>query len=157
MNLDMRNMRDMNLGEPSSAIKNDDLTEVIIWCAIRLHRVFGPEFLEVIYHRRMAHELRKIDLTFVDEARMQVTYDGVVLGDYIADFLVADRVVIEIKAVSTLTKAHEIQLVNYLNAVKFDLGLLINFGGSKIEVKRKYREAVKSASDSIHVPHVTHV
>jgi GxxExxY protein len=67
-------------------------------------------------------------------------YYGIVLGDFIADLVIDKRVVVELKAVDMLTKAHEIQLVNYLTAVRYDIGLLINFGGSKIQVKRKFRE-----------------
>ena len=77
---------------------------------------------------------------------MQVVYDGIVVGDYIADFLIGKRVIVEIKAVEILLKVHEVQLVNYLNAVHLDVGLLINFGGPKIEVKRKFREPNRSIS-----------
>jgi len=119
---------------------DDPLTEKIIGCAITIHRVLGPGFLENIYHRALAHELSKAQIPFLSEAPMQVMYDGIVLGDYIADFLIDKRVVIELKAVDLLTKAHEIQLVNYLTAIRYDVGLLINFGGSKVQVKRKLRE-----------------
>jgi GxxExxY protein len=135
-------------GSPSedSAIENDPLTARIIGCAIQIHRVLGPGFLENIYHRALAHELGEAHLPFVTEARLQVVYDNIVLGDYLADFLVDKRVVVEIKAVEGLLKAHEIQLVNYLTAVKLDVGLLINFGASKIQVKRKFRESNRKAS-----------
>lgn len=146
-------MKDMKgISDPT----NDEITERIIGCAIRVHRSLGPGFLEIIYHRAMAHELRKLDLFFEEEAPMQVLYDGVVLGDYFADFLVERHVVVELKAVAALATTHEIQLVNYLNAVHFDLGILVNFGGSRIDVKRKYRRHV-SKSRSLHVPHVTPV
>ena len=148
-------MKDMKEPQVLSGLSNDDVTEQIIGCAIRIHRALGPGFLEIIYHRAMAHELRKSKLSFEEEAAMQVSYDGVVLGDYFADFLVERHVVLELKAVATLTTAHEIQLVNYLNAIKFDLGLLINFGGPRIDVKRKYRKNVQKSS--LHVPHVTPV
>ena len=137
-------------------VENDPLTEKIIGCAIKIHRVLGPGFLENIYHQALAHELNKGGLSYVSEARMKVIYDGIVLGDYVADFLVEKRVVVELKAVEVLVKTHEIQLVNYLCAVKCDLGLLINFGGSKIQVKRKYRELNRSGLTSVE-PHVLHV
>ena len=122
---------------------SDPLTAQIIGCAIALHRVLGPGFLENIYHQGLAHEFNKAQIPYISEARMQVIYDQVVLGDYIADFLLDKRVVVELKAVETLTKAHEIQLVNYLTAIRFDVGLLINFGGSKVQVKRKVRELAR--------------
>jgi len=140
-NQDMRNMNNMN-GSPleNQTVENDPFTEKIIGCAIKIHRVLGPGFLENIYHRALAHELSKANIPYVSEARMQVMYDGIILGDYVADFLIDSRLVVELKAVEVLLKTHEIQLVNYLSAVKFDLGLLINFGSQKIQVKRKYRE-----------------
>ncbi len=149
-------MKDMNETSVLRDVPHDDVTEKIIGCAIQIHRGLGPGFLEIIYHRAMAHELRKAGLCFEEEAAMQVRYDGVVLGDYYADFLVERHAVVEIKAVASLSTAHEIQLVNYLNAVKFDLGLLINFGGARIDVKRKYRNHLQNKS-SLHVPHVTPV
>jgi GxxExxY protein len=135
---------------------NDLLTQNVIGCAIKIHRVLGPGFLENIYHHALAHELRKAQIAFVSEARMQVMYDGIVLGDYIADFLVDNRVVVELKAVEALAKAHEIQLVNYLTAIRFDVGLLINFGGEKVQVKRKYREFNRTTANEI-PSHVLHI
>ena len=140
----MKNMNGCSL-EPSLA-ENDPLTEKVIGCAIKIHRILGPGFLENIYHRALAHELSKSGIAYVAEARMQVTYDDIILGDYIADLLVDKRVVVELKAVEVLLKTHEIQLVNYLNAIRFDIGLLINFGSQKIQVKRKFRELNRNAS-----------
>jgi GxxExxY protein len=134
-------MKNMNGFHPEAPqVENDPFTEKVIGCAIQVHRVLGPGFLENIYHRALAHELNKAGIPYVSEAKMQVTYDGIILGDYIADFLIDGRLVVELKAVEVLLKAHEIQLVNYLNAIKFDLGLLLNFGSQKVQVKRKYRE-----------------
>jgi GxxExxY protein len=131
---------------------DDPLTEKIIGCAIKLHRVLGPGFLENIYHQGLAHELTKAKISFSSEARMQVVYDGIVLGEFLADFLVEKRVVLELKAVESLTKAHEIQLVNYLTATRIDVGLLINFGGSKVQVRRKLRELNMSPSTQLNPP-----
>ncbi len=146
-------MKDMNGDAEVGQGINDPLTQKIIGCAINIHRVLGPGFLENIYHQALAHELNKAQIEYISEARMQVLYDGIVLGDYVADFLVEKRVVVELKAVETLNKAHEIQLVNYLTAIHFDVGLLINFGGQKIQVKRKVRELNRPNPDSI-PPHV---
>jgi GxxExxY protein len=141
-------MRDRSDELDEKSTINDPLTEKIIGCAISIHRVLGPGFLENIYHRALAHELDKAQIPYLSEAPMQVMYDGIVLGDYIADFLVDKRVVIELKAVDVITKAHEIQLVNYLTAIRYDVGLLINFGGSRIQVKRKFRELNRILSAS---------
>lgn len=133
-------MKDMS-GDPDGYLgENDPLTGAIIGCAITIHKVLGPGFLENIYHKALAHELTKAGIEYASEARLQVQYDGIVLGDYIADFVINQSVVVELKAVDQLIKAHEIQLVNYLTAIRFDVGLLINFGGQKIQVRRKFRE-----------------
>jgi len=150
----MKNMNGQQ--EEPPPLENDLLTEKVIGCAIKIHRILGPGFLENIYHQALTHELNKASISYISEARMKVMYDGIVLGDYVADFLIDKRVVVELKAVEGLLKAHEIQLVNYLSAIKFDLGLLINFGSQKIQVKRKYREFNRDATASIK-PHVLHV
>ncbi|MBF0549774.1 MAG: GxxExxY protein [Deltaproteobacteria bacterium] len=70
---------------------------------------------------------------------VKVVYDGVVVGDFVADMLVGDSILVENKAVQTLVQAHEVQLVNYLTATGIEIGLLLNFGASSLQVKRKYR------------------
>jgi GxxExxY protein len=154
----MNNMNNMKKDPPSRDVTADELTEKVIGCAIKLHRVLGPGFLENIYHQALAYELGKAGIPYVNEARMQVKYEGIILGDYIADFLIEKRVVVEIKAVETVLKAHEIQLVNYLSAIRFDIGLIINFGSQKVQVKRKFREFTRPAGEIfsrvLHVPPV---
>jgi len=142
-------MKNMNGHSEEPLAENDPLTEKVIGCAIKIHKVLGPGFLENIYHQALTHELNKAHIEFVSEAPLQVIYDGIVLGDYVADFLVDKRVVVELKAVEVLTKNHEIQLVNYLAAIRFDVGLLINFGGQKIQVKRKFREFNRTSPYSV--------
>jgi len=142
-------MKNMNGNSDGPLVENDPLTEKVIGCAIRIHKVLGPGFLESIYHQALAHELNKAQIEYISEARLKVMYDGIVLGDYVADFLVDKRVVVELKAVEVLTKNHEIQLVNYLAAIRYDVGLLINFGGQKIQLKRKFREFNRTNPDSV--------
>ena len=88
----------------------------------------------------MAIELRKQGLSGVMEKKVPVYYDGELVGDYRADLVVEDRVIVEIKAVEKLAAPHEVQLVNYLVATNTPIGLLINFGTQSVEVKRKYRD-----------------
>jgi len=149
-------MKNMNGHSDGLLVENDPLTEKVIGCAIQIHKILGPGFLETIYHQALVHELNKARIEYVSEARLKVMYDGIVLGDYIADFLIDKRVVVELKAVEVLTKSHEIQLVNYLTAIRFDVGLLINFGGQKNQVKRKFREFNRTNPDS-RPSHVLHV
>lgn len=115
------------------------LTEKIIGCAMHVHRALGPGFLESVYQNALALELRKAGMLVACEKRIQVLYEGVVVGDFLADMLIDEQVLIENKAVQMLTPAHERQLVNYLTATGTDIGLLLNFGTTRLEFKRKHR------------------
>ncbi len=123
----------------SNAMEHEKLTETIIGCAMKVHRTLGPGFLESVYRQALAHELRKAGLHVECEKPIQVSYDGVVVGDFAADLLVAGVVIVENKAVQALAPAQEVQLVNYLTATGVEIGLRLNFGGEKLEFKRKHR------------------
>ncbi len=120
-------------------MEHAELTESIIGCAMKVHRMLGPGFLESVYQNALAHELRKAGLSVECERAIQVTYDGVSVGEFSADMLVAKVIMIENKAAQALHPAHEVQLVNYLTATGVDIGLLFNFGAEKLEFKRKHR------------------
>ncbi|MCG8347227.1 MAG: GxxExxY protein [Chloroflexales bacterium] len=120
-------------------MQHENLTQRIIGCAMQVHRTLGAGFLESVYQQALAHELRKAGLKIECEKKLQVIYDGVVVGDFSADMLVQDVVMIENKAVQNLLSAHEAQLVNYLTATGIEVGLLLNFGAPSLQVKRKYR------------------
>ena len=115
------------------------LIEAINDCAVRIRRQLPQGYLEAVYKNAMVIELRKQGLPFETEKPIKVYYDGLVVGEYKADIIVDDRLIIELKAVQYLCTAHEVQLVNYLTATGIDDGLLINFGGEKIEIRHKYR------------------
>ena len=118
---------------------NDDLTRMIIGCAYKVHNTLGSGFLEKVYENALRIELEKLGRKVKQQEPVNVIYEGQVVGEYYADLWVDDSVVIELKAVQTLVKRHEVQLVNYLAATHIDNGLLLNFGSS-VEVKRKFRE-----------------
>jgi GxxExxY protein len=120
-------------------MKEDDLTQIIIGCAYKVHNALGPGFLEKVYENALRIELEKIGLRVKQQEPINVSYDGQVVGKYFADLWVDERVVIELKAAQLLGKHHEVQLVNYLTATGIDCGLLLNFGPS-VQVKRKFRE-----------------
>jgi len=120
-------------------VEDEALTEIIIGCAMKVHRTLGPGFLESVYENAFAHELRKAGLKVECQVPIQVHYDGVIVGDFFADMRVEDRILIENKAVLALNTAHEVQLVNYLTATGIEVGLLINFGAASLQFKRKYR------------------
>jgi len=120
-------------------MEHSEVTQKIIGCAMTVHRTLGPGFLESVYQNALTHELRKAGLEVECEKRLQVIYDGVVVGDFVADMRINGGVLIENKAVQTLALAHEVQLVNYLTATGIDIGLLLNFGAARLEFKRKNR------------------
>jgi GxxExxY protein len=120
-------------------MKDKALTGTIIGGAFKVHNTLGHGFLEKVYENALRIELVKQGLEVKQQEPIKVYYEGQVVGDYYADLWVEDRVIVEIKAVRALNKAHEVQLVNYLTATGVDTGLLLNFGPS-VEVKRKFRE-----------------
>jgi GxxExxY protein len=117
-----------------------DLTEKIIGCAYRVYNKMGFGYLESVYEKCMLIELRKAGFDIESQKPIRVQYDGEVVGDFIADILVNDTVLLELKSVRKLVEAHEVQLVNYLVATGKPVGLLINFGETKVGVKRKVKD-----------------
>jgi len=120
-------------------MQDEAVTEKIIGCAMRVHQALGPGFLESVYENALAHELRKEGLEVERQLPIGVMYDGVPVGDFIADMRVSGRVLVENKAVMSLAVAHEVQLVNYLTATGHEIGLLLNFGAASLQFKRKHR------------------
>ncbi len=114
-----------------------ELTERIIGCAMKVHSALGPGFLESVYHNALAHELEKAALAVESEKPIAVHYDGIVVGDFLADLLVENTVLLELKANQALSPANEVQLVNYLTATGIEIGLLLNFGAQRLEFRRK--------------------
>ena len=120
-------------------MKHEELTHKIIGCAYKVFNKLGFGFLESVYKKAMIIELTKNKLNVEDEKPLQVYYDDQIVGEFSVDLFVEDTVVVELKSVQNLAQNHEVQLVNYLNGLKKDIGLLINFGPSGVDVKRKYR------------------
>ena len=106
---------------------------------MQVHSTLGPGFLEMVYQRALARELAKTGLHIEAQRSVSVTYDGVVIGEFCADFVVEGTVLLELKANQSLIPANEAQLVNYLTATGIDVGLLLNFGAPRLEFKRKTR------------------
>ena len=127
-------------------MKEEELTGKIIGCAMKVHRTLGNGFLESVYQNALVHELRKAGLEVACEVPLHVVYDGVIVGEFAADMVVAGKAIVENKAVQKLCAAHEVQLVNYLTATGVDVGLLLNFGSQELEFKRKYRLYEKASS-----------
>ena len=116
----------------------NDLTYRIIGCAMKVHRIMGPGFQEVIYQRCLSIELDKARIDYNREAEQGVYYEDKEVGTRRADFIVANKVVVELKALKKLEDVHIAQAKNYTVAYDFPLGLLINFGAKSLEYKLMY-------------------
>ncbi len=117
-------------------MKHEELTQQIIKAFYIVYNVLGYGFPEKVYERAMAIELRKMDLRVVCQQPIKVYYKDQVVGDFYADMLVEDYIIVELKATRTLAKEDEAQVLNYLNATVYEVGLLLNFD-PKPQVKRK--------------------
>jgi GxxExxY protein len=136
-----RKQRDTEDLEPFSegaapSYPHQELTGQIIGAAIEVHKELGPGFLEKIYENALKIELMARGLTFESQVAVPVRYKGQIVGNYVADLVVEDTVLCELKAVDALIDVHEAQLLNYLKATRFKIGLLLNFGQSKTQIKR---------------------
>jgi len=117
----------------------NDLTHLIIGCAYKVHNVLGFGFLEACYENALRIELEKLSVRVLQQEPLSVWYGDHVVGEYVPDLWLPEKLIIEIKSVQSLAKEHEVKLIHYLTATKIDDGLLINFGPS-VQVKRKFRE-----------------
>lgn len=112
------------------------ITEIIIGCAYTVASCLGSGFLEKVYENALAHEIRKTGLDVSQQYTIQVKYDGIIVGDFVADLLVERCILLELKAVKALDSIHHAQCMNYLKATGYTVCLLINFGSPKLEIKR---------------------
>ena len=124
----------------------DELTGKIIGAAMKVHSTLGFGYVESVYENSLVHELRKSGFKAEQQVPIKVYYDGIVVGDFKADLVVNDDVVLELKAVERANAIHEVQLVNYLNGIGKDVGLLLNFGARSLEFKRKYRRPKENST-----------
>ena len=115
---------------------HQDLTDKIIKVFYEVYNILGVGFLESVYKKAMEIELLNNNLTFEIEKPLIVHYKNEIIGNFYADMIVNDLVILELKAVDILSEIHEVQLVNYLRATDKEVGLLLNFG-KKPEIKRK--------------------
>ena len=107
---------------------------------MEVHKILGNGFQEVIYQRALALELGKTGIEFAREVEMPIYYDGQEIGTRRADFLVNGKIMVELKALTSLEDVHIAQGLNYLEAYKLEIGLLVNFGAKKLEFKRLTNE-----------------
>lgn len=122
----------------------ESLIKKVIQCIYNVRLQLSSGFLETVYQKALLIELSKQNIQAEAEVPVDVYYDDCVVGEYRADIVVEKKIILEIKAIQHLLPVHEAQLVNYLTATKIDCGLLINFGGERLEIKRKYRTYKKT-------------
>jgi GxxExxY protein len=116
--------------------KHAELTQLIIQAFYTVYNNLGYGFLEKVYGNALAIELRRLGLEVAKQAPIRVYYAGELVGEYFADLLVAEQVIVELKAAASLAAEHEAQLLNYLKATPYEVGLLLNFG-PKPQIKRR--------------------
>ena len=116
--------------------KYSDITRRIIGCAMKVHNKLGSGFQEVIYQRALSLEMRDNDLAFEREKEMPIIYNEIPIGTRRVDFLVEGVIMVELKAITEINDINKAQIINYLEAYKLDIGLLINFGQRRLEFKR---------------------
>lgn len=114
-----------------------DLTEKIIRAAMNTYNTLGFGFMKKVYENSLMIELELSRLKAIQQHPIKVFYKGIIVGDYIADIIVEDKIILELKSIENINKIHEVQLVNYLKAINKDVGILLNFGKEKLEFKRK--------------------
>ena len=115
---------------------HDPLTQRVIGSAFTVYNTLGYGFLEKVYENALVHELRKAGLHITQQKPFPVFYDGINVGDYVADLLVGDSLIIELKSAKAIDDSHIAQCLNYLKAARLRHGLLLNFGPHRVEIRR---------------------
>ena len=141
MNADWRGCLRVN----AMSLKHFDLTEKIIAAFYKVYNTLGYGFLEIVYEKALTIELRSMGLTVASQSPIVVHYGQHVVGEYYADLIVEGKVIVELKAASALADEHEAQLLNYLKATDYEVGLLLNFG-PKPQFKRKAFDNTRKGS-----------
>ncbi len=116
-----------------------ELSFAVFGAALEVHRLLGSGFLEAVYQKALAYELTLRNIPFEEQVRLSVTYKGLLIGDYIADFVIDGKIILELKAVTAITDAHKAQAINYLAATGYELAIILNFGESSLKQQRIVR------------------
>ncbi len=122
--------------EENAILRSERITKKIIGCAYTVSNTLGIGFVEKVYENALVHCVRKAGLLVEQQYPIKVTFEGIIVGEFFADLFVEKRVLVELKAVTMLVQEHTAQALNYLRATGAEVCLLINFGKSKVEIKR---------------------
>ncbi|MBI5778003.1 MAG: GxxExxY protein [Planctomycetes bacterium] len=120
----------------NNRFEHKDITSKILNAAFEVHNILGCGFSEKMYERPLVYELKQRCLKVEQQKKIEVEYKEIMAGDYIADVIVDNKVIVELKAVEAIINLHEAQVLNYLKASKYHVGLILNFGKPKLEYKR---------------------
>ena len=125
--------------------KYSDVTGKVLEAFFTVYRALGYGFAEKVYENALAIEMGKCGLNFRQQSPIVVHYQGVVVGEFVADFLVEEKVLLELKAVQVLAPEHEAQLLNYLKSTTIEVGLLLNFGPKAQHIRKVFDNARKGS------------
>ena len=114
----------------------DEISQKIIGCAYKVSNSLGSGFVEKVYENALCIELKNVGLNTKQQQNLQVSYQNIIVGDFIADIIVDDLIIVELKATKALDTVHQAQCMNYLKATNLSVCLLINFGNPKVEIRR---------------------
>jgi GxxExxY protein len=114
-----------------------EVTQKVIGAAMEVHKILGAGFLESVYEESLAHELTLRGVVFERQKILAVHYKSILAGKFVADMVIDNKVLVELKAIKMLTKVDEAQLINYLRATGIRVGLLLNFGAPSLEHWRR--------------------
>ena len=115
---------------------DNELSQRIIGCAFEVSNCLGSGFLECVYEKALCVELTKNNIAFVRQKPVTVRYKGIIVGEYVTDIIVENTLLLDLKATSAMPAAYSAQLMNYLKATGLSLGLILNFGTTKLGIKR---------------------
>lgn len=122
-----------------------ELSYAIVGAAMEVYRTLGSGFLEAVYQTALAYELKLRNIPYEEQVRLPVHYKSILVGEYIADFVIDGKIIIELKAVAEIHDVHRAQAINYLAATGFELAIILNFGASKLQQERLVRFKSKSS------------
>ncbi len=137
--------------KPGEELGNRELTETIIGAAVRVHTALGPGFLESIYEQAMAVELRLLGIHFESQKPVPIFYRGHAVGEHRLDLLIANGIVVELKAIAALENVHFATVRSYLKALGLQDGLLLNFAATRLTIKRVGREYTPTSPEDIYL------
>lgn len=114
-----------------------DLSYKIVGCIYEVYNKIGSGFKESVYHNALKIEFKDRNIGYIDQPQLPIMYKAKKIGTYIPDFVIEEKIILELKSVEFMPKIFESQLYNYLKGTKYNLGYIVNFGGSKIDIRRR--------------------